>query len=67
MKPDGKCIVPQFTIGRRGYGNVFFDCEIDVANLDIDQLGKSYSKHYNVYKSAIRLFIYCVFLSAYHE
>ncbi|XP_077282930.1 nuclear pore complex protein Nup98-96 isoform X2 [Arctopsyche grandis] len=38
IKPDGRCVVPQFTIGRRGYGNVFYDCEMDVANLDVDQL-----------------------------
>lgn len=35
---DGTCRVPNFTIGRRGYGNVYFDCEIDVANLNLDEL-----------------------------
>lgn len=38
MNEDGQCVVPNFTIGRRGYGNVFFDEEIDVAGLNLDEI-----------------------------
>lgn len=38
MTDDGACKVPNFTIGRRGYGNVYYDCEVDVANLNLDEL-----------------------------
>lgn len=38
MDADGRCIVPTFTIGRKGYGNVYFDEEIDVAGLNLDQI-----------------------------
>lgn len=35
---DGSCIVPNFTIGRKGYGNVYFGEPIDVAGLNLDEL-----------------------------
>lgn len=35
---DGSCIVPHFTIGRKGYGSVYFDEPIDVAGLNLDEL-----------------------------
>lgn len=35
---NGQCFVPNFTIGRRGYGNVFFDEEIEVSNLNLDEI-----------------------------
>lgn len=38
MDEDGSCIVPNFTIGRRGYGNVYFNEPIDVAGLNLDEL-----------------------------
>lgn len=38
MTEDGKCIVPNFTVGRRGYGNVYFGEPIDVAGLNLDEL-----------------------------
>lgn len=38
LTDDGKCIVPNFTIGRRGYGNVYFGEPIDVAGLNLDEL-----------------------------
>lgn len=38
MDEDGSCIVPNFTIGRKGYGNVFFNEPIDVAGLNLDEL-----------------------------
>lgn len=38
MEEDGSCIVPNFTIGRKGYGNVYFNEPIDVAGLNLDEL-----------------------------
>lgn len=38
LTEDGKCIVPNFTIGRKGYGNVYFGEPIDVAGLNLDEL-----------------------------
>lgn len=35
---DGSCIVPNFTIGRKGYGNVYFGESIDVSGLNLDEL-----------------------------
>lgn len=40
LNEDGSCKVPNFTIGRRGYGNVYFDVEIDIAGLNLDELGE---------------------------
>jgi nuclear pore complex protein Nup98-Nup96 len=38
MDSEGRCVVPNFTIGRRGYGNVYFDEEIDVSGLNLDDI-----------------------------
>uniref|UniRef100_A0A182SGX8 Nuclear pore complex protein Nup98-Nup96 n=1 Tax=Anopheles maculatus TaxID=74869 RepID=A0A182SGX8_9DIPT len=38
MDDDGRCIVPNFTIGRKGYGNVYFNEPIDVAGLNLDEI-----------------------------
>lgn len=38
MDTDGHCFVPNFTIGRRGYGNVYFDEEMDVSGLNLDEI-----------------------------
>lgn len=38
MDSEGRCFVPNFTIGRRGYGNVYFDEEIDVSGLNLDDI-----------------------------
>lgn len=38
MDEEGRCIVPNFTIGRKGYGNVYFNEPIDVANLNLDEI-----------------------------
>lgn len=38
MGEDGSCIVPNFTIGRKGYGNVYFNEPIDIAGLNLDEL-----------------------------
>lgn len=37
---DGSCTVDNFTVGREGYGNVFFPDSFDVANLNLDEIGK---------------------------
>ncbi|XP_035891402.1 nuclear pore complex protein Nup98-Nup96 [Anopheles stephensi] len=38
MDDEGRCIVPNFTIGRKGYGNVYFNEPIDVAGLNLDEI-----------------------------
>lgn len=38
IREDGSCVVPDFTIGRKGYGNVYFGEPMDVAGLDLDDL-----------------------------
>ncbi|CAH0549490.1 unnamed protein product [Brassicogethes aeneus] len=46
---DGACVVKGFTIGRRGFGNVYFPEEIDVAGLNVDQLVHFRYREINVY------------------
>lgn len=36
------CVVPNFTIGREGYGNVYFPDSFDVYGLNLDEIGNSY-------------------------
>ncbi|XP_026470889.1 nuclear pore complex protein Nup98-Nup96-like [Ctenocephalides felis] len=38
MTEDNQCIVPNFTVGREGYGNVYFNDSFDVANLNLDEI-----------------------------
>ncbi|XP_058812931.1 nuclear pore complex protein Nup98-Nup96 [Topomyia yanbarensis] len=38
MDEEGRCVVSNFTIGRKGYGNVYFNEPIDVANLNLDEI-----------------------------
>uniref|UniRef100_A0A182QPM2 Nuclear pore complex protein Nup98-Nup96 n=1 Tax=Anopheles farauti TaxID=69004 RepID=A0A182QPM2_9DIPT len=38
MDEEGRCVVPNFTIGRKGYGNVYFNEQIDVAGLNLDEI-----------------------------
>ncbi|XP_044765437.1 nuclear pore complex protein Nup98-Nup96 isoform X2 [Coccinella septempunctata] len=35
---DGRCMIRGFTIGRRGYGNVYFPDEINVMNMNLDEI-----------------------------
>lgn len=35
------CVVPNFTIGREGYGNVYFPDSFDVYGLNLDEIGNS--------------------------
>lgn len=34
------CVVPNFTVGRHGYGNVYFPESFDIYGLDLDDIGK---------------------------
>lgn len=38
LSEDGSCWVDNFTIGREGYGNVYFNERMDVANLQLDEV-----------------------------
>lgn len=38
MSDDGSCIVDNFTVGRDGYGNVFFEDKFDVSDLNLDEV-----------------------------
>lgn len=35
---NGECIVENFTVGRKGYGSVFFPGEVNVSGLNLDQI-----------------------------
>ena len=39
LDDDGKCLVDSFVVGRRGYGQVLFNGPLDVANLNLDEIG----------------------------
>ena len=41
LSEDGSCIVPNFTVGRDGYGNVYFGKELNVAGLNLDEIGRT--------------------------
>lgn len=38
MDEQGQCVVNNFTIGRRGYGNVYFNETFDVSGLNLDEI-----------------------------
>ena len=40
LTPTGDCYVQGFTIGREGYGSVYFPDEMNVAKLNLDEIGK---------------------------
>ena len=42
VNEDGSCIVDNFCVGRINYGNLYFDDTIDVAGLNIDDIGMYY-------------------------
>lgn len=46
---SGACIIKGFTVGRKGYGNVYFPDEIDVSNMNIDELVHFRYREINVY------------------
>lgn len=37
---EGHCIVENFTIGRLNYGNIFYPDPMDIASLNLDEIGK---------------------------
>ena len=49
MDQDGRCVVPNFTVGRRGYGNVYFDDEMDVSGLNLDEICHFRNKEITLY------------------
>jgi nuclear pore complex protein Nup98-Nup96 len=55
MSDDGSCVVDNFTVGREGYGNVFFPDSFDVADLNLDEIGKCSNKYINPLKSKVHL------------
>lgn len=63
MTEDGSCKVPNFTIGRKGYGNVYFDGEIDIAGLNLDELGELYYIWLVLRKTIKIIFFYSSFSS----
>lgn len=46
---EGRYIVPNFAVGRRGYGNVYYDEEIDVTGLNLDEIVHFRNKEINLY------------------
>lgn len=38
VSEDGRCMIRGFTVGRRGYGNVYFPDEINVMNMNLDEI-----------------------------
>ncbi|XP_015283799.1 PREDICTED: nuclear pore complex protein Nup98-Nup96 isoform X2 [Gekko japonicus] len=34
----GECVVTDFTIGRKGYGSIYFEGDVDLTNLDLDEI-----------------------------
>ncbi|XP_030649358.1 LOW QUALITY PROTEIN: nuclear pore complex protein Nup98-Nup96 [Chanos chanos] len=35
---DGECVVENFTVGRKGYGSVFFPGELNLTNMNLDEI-----------------------------
>ncbi|XP_069615683.1 nuclear pore complex protein Nup98-Nup96 [Ranitomeya imitator] len=46
---DGKCIVDGFTIGRRGYGSIYFEGRVDLLNINLDEIVHIRNKEVIVY------------------
>ncbi|KAK3555738.1 hypothetical protein QTP86_028978 [Hemibagrus guttatus] len=38
LNENGECIVENFTVGRKGYGSVFFPGEVNLTNLNLDEI-----------------------------
>ncbi|KAL7727665.1 hypothetical protein ACLKA6_013265 [Drosophila palustris] len=49
LAEDGSCVVPNFTVGREGYGNVYFGKELDVAGLNLDEIVHFRNKEIIIY------------------
>lgn len=46
---EGRCMVEGFTIGRIGYGNIYFPERFDISNLNLDELVHFRHKEVTVY------------------
>ncbi|XP_069825440.1 nuclear pore complex protein Nup98-Nup96 isoform X2 [Dendropsophus ebraccatus] len=46
---EGKCVVDGFTIGRRGYGSIYFEGLVDLTNLNLDEIVHVRNKEVIVY------------------
>ncbi|XP_056416965.1 nuclear pore complex protein Nup98-Nup96 isoform X2 [Hyla sarda] len=46
---DGRCVVDGFTIGRRGYGSIYFEGPVDLTNLNLDEIVHVRNKEVIVY------------------
>ncbi|ALC47795.1 Nup98-96, partial [Drosophila busckii] len=49
LAEDGSCVVPDFTIGRQGYGNVYYGKQMDVAGLKLDEIVHFRNKEVIIY------------------
>lgn len=49
LKDDGTCIVPNFAVGRKGYGNVYFNEPINVAGMNLDEIVFFRNKEVTIY------------------
>ncbi|KAG8544950.1 hypothetical protein GDO81_021581 [Engystomops pustulosus] len=49
MDDEGKCMVEGFTIGRRGYGSIYFEGLVDLTNLNLDEIVHIRNKEVIVY------------------
>ncbi|KAI5620164.1 nuclear pore complex protein Nup98-Nup96, partial [Silurus asotus] len=38
LNENGECIVENFTVGRKGYGSVYFPGEVNLTNLNLDEI-----------------------------
>ncbi|XP_075054497.1 nuclear pore complex protein Nup98-Nup96 [Mixophyes fleayi] len=49
LDEDGQCIVDGFTIGRKGYGSIFFEGLVNLTNLNLDEIVHIRNKEVIVY------------------
>lgn len=49
LNENGECIVQNFSIGRKGYGSVFFPGEVNLTNMNLDEIVFLRRKEVNVY------------------
>uniref|UniRef100_A0A8C9VDT0 Nuclear pore complex protein Nup98-Nup96 n=1 Tax=Scleropages formosus TaxID=113540 RepID=A0A8C9VDT0_SCLFO len=38
VNDNGECVVENFTVGRKGYGSIFFPGEVNLTNLNLDEI-----------------------------
>ncbi|XP_075436680.1 nuclear pore complex protein Nup98-Nup96 isoform X3 [Ascaphus truei] len=49
INEEGECIVTGFTIGRRGYGSIYFEDTVNLTNLNLDEIVHIHRKEVIVY------------------